>query len=111
MYKRQFYAHAVYEDAEGNLIEITPYGRSAYYKGGVIYEIPGQNDQFTLQITPPLGKERLILYTSTSPMGSYQGQRAGELLIIDNDISELGMKTRGLAVFKGSKDLKKSAKA
>ncbi|WP_320172925.1 DUF4384 domain-containing protein [Maridesulfovibrio sp.] len=108
---KPFYAHAVYEDAEGNLIEVTPSNRSAYYKGGVIYEIPGQGDSFTLQITPPLGKEKLILYTSTSPMQSYQGQRSGELLVIDNNINDLGVKTRGLTMLKGSKDMKKAAKA
>ncbi|ACS78944.1 DUF4384 domain-containing protein [Maridesulfovibrio salexigens] len=108
---KPFYAHAVYEDAEGNLIEVTPSNRPAYYRGGVIYEIPGQNDRFTLQITPPLGKEKLILYTATSPMGSYQGKMSGDFLIIDNDINDIGMKTRGLAVLKGSKSMKKSAKA
>ncbi|WP_421900637.1 DUF4384 domain-containing protein [Maridesulfovibrio sp.] len=108
---KPFYARAVYKDADGNLIEVTPSSRLIKYDGGVIYEIPGQNDRFTLQITPPLGKEKLILYTSTSPMNSYQGQRSGALLVIDNTISDLGRKTRGLAVLKGSKSKENVAKA
>ncbi|TIH18473.1 DUF4384 domain-containing protein [Marinifilum sp. JC120] len=108
---KPFYARAVYKDAEGNLIEVTPSGSSIKYDGGVIYEIPGQSDRFSLQVTPPLGKEKLLLYTSTSPMNSYLGQRSGDLLVIDNEISDLGRKTRGLAVLKGDKSRKKAAKA
>lgn len=107
---KPFYARAVYKDAEDNLIEVTPSNRSKYYKGGVIYEIPGNKDQFTLQITPPLGKEKLILYTSTGPMNGYQGQRSGDLLIIGNPDSDIGARTRGLAVLKNNSK-KKSAKA
>ncbi len=108
---KPFYARAVYKDAEGNLIEVTPSNRSRYYKGGVIYEIPGDDDHFTLQITPPLGEEKLILYSSTSPMNKYQGQRAGDLLVISKDTSDIGIQTRGLAVLKGSKAKTDPAKA
>ncbi|WP_320171868.1 DUF4384 domain-containing protein [Maridesulfovibrio sp.] len=108
---KPFYARAVYKDAEGNLIEVTPSNQARYYKGGVVYEIPGNNDNFTLQITPPLGREKLILYTSTSPMTGYQGQRSGSFLVIDQSGGDLGAKTRGLAVLKGNKSRKEAAKA
>ncbi|WP_432734570.1 DUF4384 domain-containing protein [Maridesulfovibrio sp. FT414] len=108
---KPFYARAVYKDAEGTLIEVTPSDRTKYYEGGAVYEIPGHNDSFTLQITPPLGEEKLILYTSTSPMNGYQGQRSGDLLVIEGKSSELGTTTRGLTVLKGNKSQKKAAKA
>ena len=97
---KPFYARAVYVDAESNLIEVTPYRKARYYKGGVTYEIPGEDDRFTLMITPPLGKEKLILYTSTQPMEKYSGQEAGDLFVVRGG-KDLGVTTRGLTVLQG----------
>lgn len=106
---KPFYARAVYVDAEGNLIEVTPYRKARYYKGGVIYEIPGEGDQFTLMITPPLGKEKLILYTSTQPMDKYSGQEAGDFFVVRG--GNLGDTTRGLTVLHGVQNAGNQGKA
>lgn len=97
---KPFYARAVYMDAEGNLIEVTPYRKARYYKGGVTYAIPDDDDQFTLMITPPLGAEKLVLYTSTRPMDKYSGQEAGDFYVVQDD-KNLGTTTRGLTVLHG----------
>jgi NOL1/NOP2/fmu family ribosome biogenesis protein len=98
---KPFYAHAVYRDAQANLIEVTPHERTRYYKGGVIYQIPDADDSFTLKITPPVGNEQLILYASTQPMGSYAGQAAGDLLVINKPAKPMDVTTRGLTVLQG----------
>lgn len=98
---KPFYARAVYKDVDGGLIEVTPYGKPRYYQGGVTYEIPGQNDRFSLVITPPLGREALTLYGSTQPLGSYTGKKTGDFYVVNPD-KDLGMTTRGLAVVHGS---------
>ncbi|MGE4298071.1 MAG: DUF4384 domain-containing protein [Desulfovibrionaceae bacterium] len=95
---KPFYAHAVYQDAAGNLIEVTPHARPRYYSGGVVYEIPGGEDAFTLRIIPPLGSEKLTLFASTQPMGGYEGHAADGLLVISRGAQPLDVATRGLAV-------------
>jgi len=97
---KAFYAHAVYQDATGTLVEVTPYARPRHYKPGVTYQIPGEDDDFALEITPPLGREKLTLYASTQPLGKYQGQGAGDLLVLKEKANKLGATTRGLAVLK-----------
>ena len=98
---KPFYARAVYVDAEGNHIQVTSRGKSKYYMGGVTYEIPGDNDRFVLRITPPLGQEKLILYTSTQPMDGYAGQEMGDLFLVSASYKSLGATTRGLTVLHG----------
>ena len=98
---KPFYARAVYKDAEGNLIEVTRARDARYYRGGTVYEIPGDNDRFTLMITPPLGNEKLILYTSTQPMDNYNGQTSGKWFIVSGNYGDLGVMTRGLTVLEG----------
>jgi hypothetical protein len=109
---KPFYAHAVYRDADGNLIEVTPHDRSRYYSGGVIYQIPDANDSFTLKITPPVGNEQLILYASTQPMAGYSGQAAGGgLLLINRPPKPMDVATRGLTVLKETKNGNQGARA
>lgn len=100
---KPFYARAVYVDAEGNHIQVTSRGKSKYYKGGVVYEIPGDSDRFVLRITPPLGNEKLILYTSTQPMNNYDGREMGDFFIVSGMYKSLDMTTRGLTVLQGVK--------
>jgi hypothetical protein len=108
---KPFYAHAVYRDANDNLIEVTPHDRSRYYSGGVIYQIPDAKDTFTLKITPPVGNEHLILYASTQPMAGYSGQAAGGMLVINQPAKPMGVATRGLTVLQTSETGSQGAKA
>ncbi len=108
---KPFYARAVYKDSDGNLIEITPYNKCEYYKGGVIHEVPGDKDRFTLKVTPPLGKESLILYASTKPINHYNGQAVGELYLLKDSQRTIGNVTRGLAVLKGKSDITDTGEA
>lgn len=108
---KPFYGHAVYIDADGNHIQITDKGKSKYFKGGSIYEIPGDADNFVLRITPPIGKEKLVLYTSTQPMGKYEGEQAGDFFVVSGDYRNLDESTRGLAKMKATPNEKFTGKA
>lgn len=99
---KPFYAKAVYVTAEGQQVQINPYKRSKYYQGGVTYRVPDDSDNFVLKITPPLGKEKLVLYTSTQPMDQYKGQAAGDMFVVAPD-KKLGLTTRGLTILQGVK--------
>jgi hypothetical protein len=108
---KPFYAHAVYRDAQGHLIEVTPHDRPRHYLGGVVYQIPDAEDAFTLKITPPTGDEQLILYASTQPLAAYPGQAAGGLLVIQPPDRAMDVTTRGLTVLQGAQSQGGSAKA
>lgn len=95
---KPFYAHAVYQDAEGNMIEVTPHNQPRHYEGGVVYEIPSTKDTFVLDVTPPIGKEQLTLYASTHPIADYTGQASRGVLLISPDKRPMDVLTRGLAV-------------
>ncbi len=108
---KPFYAHAVYRDADGNLIEVTPRSNARHFQGGTVYQIPGAEDSFTLKITPPLGKEQLILYGATQPMGDYSGQKVKGMTLINPMKTSLGEKTRGLAIIPKSESAGDQPKA
>jgi hypothetical protein len=108
---KPFYAHAVYQDAEGNLVEVTPFNQPRYYMGGVIYEIPGGTDRFTLKITEPIGEEKLVLYASTQPMADYSGSEAGGMLLIQPGQQSMGTATRGLTILEGPSHEEEGSKA
>ena len=108
---KPFYAHAVYRDAEGNLIEVTPRSDSRQFQGGAVYQIPSEADSFTLKITPPLGEEQLILYGSTQPMGDYSGQKRGDMTLLNPMQTSLDHQTRGLAIIPKSNSASNPPKA
>lgn len=108
---KPFYAHAVYQDAEGNLVEVTPHNQARYYSGGVIYEIPSAGDRFTLKITEPVGDEKLVLYGSTQPMADYAGSEAGGMLVLHRGPRPMDVATRGLTILQGDRPREDGGKA
>ena len=97
---KPFYARIVYEDASGNLIQLipNPYRNDNYFNGGVTYEIPSGTDRFDLQVSPPLGAEKILLYTSTADLGKLDLQQAGGIYVVRNSSEDLETKTRGVAI-------------
>jgi len=97
---KPFYARIVYEDASGNLIQLipNPYRSDHYFNGGVTYEIPSGTDRFDLQVRPPLGAEKILLYTSTADLGKLDLQQSGAIYVVRNSSEDLETKTRGVAI-------------
>lgn len=99
---KPFYARIVYQDKSENLIQLipNPYRNDNYFNGGVTYEIPSGNDRFELQVSPPLGKEKIILYTSTSDLGKLDLQQSGGVYMVQDSSKGMEAKTRGVTITK-----------
>ena len=68
---RNFYARIVNIGSNGKVIQLLPngYRQTNHFRGGKRYQIPGASDRFSLQVTPPYGQERIVVYASETPMG------------------------------------------
>ncbi|MDP3112687.1 MAG: DUF4384 domain-containing protein [Thermodesulfovibrionales bacterium] len=97
---KPFYAKVVYKDAGGSLIQLlpNPYKTDNYFNGGVVYEIPSGNDRFELDVSPPFGRENIIVYSSTSPVGDINLKAEGGVYQITTKAKDIGSMTRGVAL-------------
>ena len=68
---RDFYARIVNISSNGKVIQLLPnaYRQTHQFRGGQRYQIPGPGDRFSLQVSPPYGQERIVVYASETPMG------------------------------------------
>jgi hypothetical protein len=99
---KPFFGRLIYKDASGAQYQVlpNPYRSDVYFQGGVIYEVPGGNDQFDLTISPPFGEEELTLYASTAPLGDLESANLGPVLEIQTAPEEVARKTRGIKIQK-----------
>jgi len=104
---KPFYVRGVYKDAEGNMIEVTPFYRSRSYLAGITYMVPDDRAPYRLVVVPPFGKEKLILYASTHPIALYPGKPVGNFYLVDKT-PDLGKTTRSLTVLKFTKEMQES---
>ncbi|MFA4828883.1 MAG: DUF4384 domain-containing protein [Thermodesulfovibrionales bacterium] len=97
---KPFYARVVYKDASGNMVQLlpNPYRTDNYFNGGVVYEIPSGNDKFELDVSPPFGKENIIVYSSTSPVGDINLKAEGGVYQITTKAKDIGSRTRGVTL-------------
>lgn len=98
---RPFYARILYRDAEGRTLQLlpNPYRTDNYFRGGVTYEIPeGERDRFALEISPPFGKEELVLHAATAPLGDLDLETTGGVYTVKTRARDLGIKSRGLSI-------------
>ena len=68
---RDFYARIVNIGSNGKVIQLLPngYRQTNHFRGGQRYQIPGPGDRFSLEVTPPYGQERIVVYASETPLG------------------------------------------
>ena len=59
---RDFYARVVDITSDGNIIQLLPndYRKDNFFRGGVVYKIPGHGDEFDLKVTPPYGEDNVV---------------------------------------------------
>ena len=97
---KPFYARVVYKDASGSLLQLlpNPHRSDNYFNGGVVYEIPSGNDKFELDVSPPFGKENIIVYSSTSPVGDINIKAEGGVYQITTKAKDIGSRTRGVTL-------------
>jgi len=95
---RPFYARVLYVNVKGESIQLLPNPTRSdnYFNGGVVYEIPSGNDRFELEVNPPFGEEKILLYASSTELGNINIQAAGSVYEVKTDSKDVGVKTRGI---------------
>jgi hypothetical protein len=102
---RPFYARLLYRDTSGNTLQIlpNPYRQDNYFRGGVVYELPeGDKDRFQLEVSPPFGREQIVLHAGTSPLGDLDLEKAGDVYDVKTKRPDIGVKSRGIKLVGGS---------
>ena len=98
---RDFYARLVDVNAKGEIVQLLPnsYRNSSFFQGGLLYKIPDREDQFDLTVSPPFGKDTIIVYASEVPLGQVALTAIGQGLgAYSGDRVSLAAATRGIAV-------------
>ena len=100
---KNFYARVIYIDANNNKLQLIPnkYNSNNYFEGGKTIEIPGSGEGYTITVSPPFGKEKIIVFASTSPQGDIIiGSKDGPLFQVNDDMSVIEVQTRGVQIQK-----------
>ena len=72
-----------------------------YFEGGKIIQIPEEGAGYSIAVSPPFGKEKLIVFASTSPQGDIiVSPKGGPLLHVNDEMSVVEVKTRGVKIEK-----------
>ncbi len=105
---RDFYGRIVDLSATGQIFQLLPnrVRQDCLFKGGLVYSIPGPGDVFRLDVTPPYGEDRLVVYASDVPLGELSLDPAGTFYQYDGSEKSLGMSTRGVRVTPSKADPK-----
>ena len=108
---KPFYARILYKDAAGNMVQLlpNPFKKDNYFNGGVIYELPSGNDRFDLEVSPPFGREDVILYASTAQLGDLRLDTRGEVYQVKTEAKDIGISTRGVKISQTADNKAKSA--
>jgi hypothetical protein len=96
---RPFYARLLYRDTGGKTLQIlpNPYRQDNYFRGGVVYELPeGDKDRFHLEVSPPFGREQIVLHAGTSPLGDLDLEKAGNVYDVKTKRLDISVKSRGV---------------
>lgn len=101
---KPFFARLVYVDVDGNPLQVFPnvVRSDNYFRGGVVYEIPSQDGRkdknggkknFKIEVGCKCGKEKIIVYASTSQLGNLKLTPIQDFYLIkDNDIGSMSRK-------------------
>jgi hypothetical protein len=95
---KPFYANVLYRNSKGTMLQLlpNPYRKENYFNGGVMYEIPSGNDKFELEVSPPFGKEDIVVYASTTPLGDVSLEAMGGVYKVNTDSDTIATATRGV---------------
>ncbi|NIA31403.1 MAG: DUF4384 domain-containing protein [Actinobacteria bacterium] len=102
---KDFYARVIYIDSKNHILQLIPnqQRKNNFFKGGETIVIPSADDQFELQVSPPFGSEKIVVYASTTPQGKVETATAGKSLYqINSDLTTIAGQTRGVMIKKTS---------
>jgi hypothetical protein len=108
---KPFFAKVVYKQADGTLVQLlpNPHRKDNYFNGGTVYVLPSGKDTFDMTVSPPFGNEKIIVYASTYELGVGNLKNADSVFLIEDNIKDTGIKTRGITIKKKSKKSKNAA--
>ncbi len=95
---KPFFARVLYRDVKGTLLQLlpNPHRTDHYFQGGVVYELPAGNDKFELEVSPPFGEERVVVYAGSEPLGDLNIESAGAVYAVKTKPDRTGLQTRGI---------------
>ncbi|MGZ3569086.1 MAG: DUF4384 domain-containing protein [Thermodesulfobacteriota bacterium] len=97
---KPYYARVVYKMINGELRQLlpNPFRENNYFNGAAIYEIPSPEDRFELEVEPPFGQERIIVYASTAPLGEIDLRPDAGVYKINTESERIGAKSREVSL-------------
>ncbi|MGZ3513087.1 MAG: DUF4384 domain-containing protein [Thermodesulfobacteriota bacterium] len=97
---KPYYARVVYKMINGELRQLlpNPFRENNYFNGATIYEIPSPEDRFELEVEPPFGQERIIVYASTAPLGEIDLRPDAGVYKINTESERIGAKSREVSL-------------
>jgi hypothetical protein len=98
---RNFYARIVDITSDGSIIQLLPNALRTvnYFEAGKVYKIPDKGDGFSLNVTPPYGEDRIVVYASEVPIGEVEMTKVGPGLgLFTGKQEKLAIKSRGISV-------------
>lgn len=98
---RNFYARIIDITSDGSIIQLLPNAlrKINYFEAGKVYKIPDTGDGFSLNVTPPYGEDRIVVYASEVPIGAVEMTQAGHGLgLYKGKREKLAIKFRGISV-------------
>lgn len=95
---KPFYALLAYKDVAGRLIQLlpNPMRHANRFQGGVVYRVPDLEDGFDLKVIPPYGREKVMLFAGTGPLGTVRTTKNSGILVIDETPEDLARSTRSI---------------
>lgn len=99
---KDFYGKIVYLTADGQAVQLLPNGKRSldFFKGGRTYSVPEDSDGFSLDVAPPYGAERIVLYASESPLAGVKTRSLGDtgMLSVEGGQKALSSISRGIKI-------------
>lgn len=98
---KNFYARVIYKDVSGNVLQLLPnqHHKDNFFEGGKILVIPDKADSFKLVVESPFGKEWIIVYASTAPLGELSVVDYGnDLYQVRGGLEDISIQTRGIKI-------------
>lgn len=100
---RDFYARVVDLMSDGTIIQLLPntHRRDNFFAGRVAHQVPypDSGDKFELEVAPPFGTDRLVVFASSSPLGDVATQDIGNgIRLYQGTATQLAKATRGIKI-------------
>lgn len=95
------YVRVLHINADGQVLQLlpNPLRKDNFCEGGKVMQIPGPKDAFQLEVVPPFGKEQIVVFASSEPLGEIPLSKVGQGLYLSTDnLNSVAMKTRGVRI-------------